>query len=397
MDQKTVDRLKPNGKRALYRDSEVSGLYRVVQPTGATSWRYQRDLWRDGARLKTVYCFTDGDKKLAHARDWAAALQIQINQGVDPTEPDKPTPTTAAAGDGPETWTVKDALDKRRAHMVATGLSANSIEGFDYSVKYLVTLHHITLGKLTKTLCRAAHKAITERGMHGKPAPYPANKAIHHLSATWKYARRFDEREALPVEPPTAGVFLNKEHKREGRIGPDQLPIWATRVAALPSAVRREYQWIALLTGLRDNTLQVIERKWISDDRIIIPGAAIKSRRDYTVPLSVALRAHVKAALAAAEVHDSGGKWLFPSVKAASGHLMESKEPTLKGWTIHNLRKCYRTQAEAEVPKNIARSLIDHNTPGLDGNYVTIAHLFNDRMKWQEHLSARILSLCGQK
>lgn len=388
MDQKFVDRQRAESKRAYHRDDEMPGLYLVIQPTGKRSWRYQRDLWQDGRRTKTVYEFLDGTRKLADARLWAQGLKLQVAMGIDPhAEP--PMPDAA----GPEAWTVKDALDKRLAWM-EQNRKRNSVRDFRMSVKYLTALHAVPLGKLTKEQCREVHAAITKTGMTGKGASAPANKAMHHLGATWNHARKWDEARRLPVEPPTKGVFYNKTFKRAAKLSPDDLPAWAKAVASEPNEVRQAFHWICMLTGLRGETLCVVERAWVKDDRILIPRDDMKvdgGRADFVVPLSGQLKKWVATAIRAGDFLAPRTKFLFPSVTSASGHMEEWK---LKGKQyVKDSRKMYRTQLEDLVPANIARSMTDHAAPGMDGHYVMSSHLFDARMAAQEAVSNRLLTL----
>ena len=66
-----------------------------------------------------------------------------------------------------------------------------------------------------------------------------------------------------------------------------------------------------------------------------------------------------------------------------------------KGWPGKLKRNTYRTQAERlGIPRNLIRALMDHAAPGLDGNYLNDADMFDDMLVWQEKISKRLLTLC---
>lgn len=372
MDQKAIDKLTPGSKRAYHWDPETPGLCYIVQPTGSTSWRYQREERANGRRIGTHYWTLPGTAKLKEARAWAVRhLAAPFPQGDEQ----------------PTAWTVHTALTTRLDWMKAKGKA--SVADFEFSIKYLAMLHDIALNKLTKKQCRDCHAYNTKNGLTGRPAPYPANKAMDHLTAAWNYARGFDEAGDVPVECPAKFVERNPEYPREGRLTIDKLPAWASKVAALPNPTRQAFNWLALLTGLRGGTLKQIEVAWCSEDRITIPAHVIKSRRSFVVPLSTPAREWIQKATATSNC----SKWLFPSDTSASGHLEEWKEPTMPGWTTHETRKAYRTQLELIAPTTIARSLMDHKTPGIERNYVTTRDLFAARLEAQEAVAQKILLL----
>ena len=84
--QKLADKAKPKDKRYFIWDDDVRGLALAVHPTKKT-WHFQRDLWRDGRREKTVYLGLPGDHALAEARQWAREQTNIVERGIDPTAP----------------------------------------------------------------------------------------------------------------------------------------------------------------------------------------------------------------------------------------------------------------------------------------------------------------------
>ncbi len=393
--QKLADKAKPREKRYFIWDDDVRGLALAVHPTKKT-WHFQRDLWREGRREKTVYLGLPGDRALAEARQWAREQTNIVERGIDPT-----APPPAPAKEGPEAWTVRELLNRRLEYMEANAYAESSIKDFGYVMRYLTPILDMRINDLTRSKCREVHEQISRSGLRGdKPAPSWANKSMDYLSAAWVHAKRkFDDQNRMPHESenPVQGAERHPVNKVQASIGANELPDWAAIVDALGNPVRRHMHWIGMLTGLRKTTLLSIEKSWVQSDRLVIPADAMKARRDFVCPLSSPLVARIKDAMAASAFISPTSTFLFPSVASASGHVEVDDERELekRGWPGKLRRKTYRTQAERiGCPRNFVSYLMDHRAPGLDGNYVHSAELFDDLRNWQEKISQRILNCC---
>lgn len=393
--QKLADKAKSQKRRYFMWDDDVRGLALAVHPT-KKSWHFQRDLWRDGRREKTVYLGLPGHHTLVEARQWAREQTNIIERGIDPAAP--PLPVV----EGPEAWTVRDMMDRRLEYMKANGYAESSIVDFGYSMRYLTPILDVRVRELTRTRCREVHEQITRSGLNGiKPAPTQANKAMDYLSASWVYAKRkFDDLNRMPPESenPVQGAERNPANKVQASIRAVELPEWAAIVNGLGNPVRRHMHWIGLLTGLRKTTLLTIEKAWVQGDRLVIPADNMKARRGFTCPLSSVLVARFDDAMAASTFINPNSRYLFPSTTSGSGHIEVDDERALekRGWTGKLRRKTFRTQAERiGCPRNFVSYLLDHRAPGLDGNYVHSAELFEDLKDWQERISHRIVQSCN--
>lgn len=396
--QKIADKAKPKDRRYFIWDADVRGLALAVHPT-KKSWHFQRDLWRDGRREKTVYLGLPGDRPLAEARQWAREQTNIVERGIDPTAPPPELPKT-----GPEAWTVREMMNRRLDYMKANGYADSSISDFGYAMRYLTPILDVRVCDLTRSRCREAHQQITRSGLNGdRPAPSQANKAMDYLSAAWVYAKRkFDDLNRMPPESenPVQGAERNPVNKVQASIQAVDLPEWAAIVNGLGNPVRRHMHWIGMLTGLRKTTLLAIEKQWVQGDRLVIPADAIKARRGFVCPLSSALVPRIEQASAASAFIAPSSRFLFASVNSASGHVEVDDERELekRGWPGKLRRKTYRTQAERiGCPRNFVSYLMDHHAPGLDGNYVHSAELFDDLKQWQEKISQRILQCCDRE
>ncbi|MGQ0455485.1 MAG: tyrosine-type recombinase/integrase [Hyphomicrobium sp.] len=393
--QKLADKAKPDTKRYFIWDEDVRGLALAVHPT-KKSWHFQRDLWREGRREKTVYLRLPGERSLVEARQWAREQTNIVERGIDPT-----APPPAPAKEGPEAWTVREMLNRRLEYMKANGYAESSFTDFEYVVRYLTPILEVRVSDLTRSRCREVHQQITSSGLRGeRGAPSWADKSMNYLSAAWVYAKRkFDDENRMPHESenPVQGAERHGANKVQASIQSVDLPEWAAIVDALGNPVRRHMHWIGMLTGLRKKTLLAIEKAWVQGDRLVIPADKMKARREFVCPLSPTLVARMEQALAASAFISPTSIFLFPSVSSASGHVEVDDERELekRGWPGKLRRKTYRTQAERiGCPRNFVSYLLDHRAPGLDGNYVHSAELFDDLKEWQTKIGQRILKCC---
>jgi hypothetical protein len=184
----------------------------------------------------------------------------------------QPTPADVrrATKAGP---TLADAIDLYLVNLKAEGARPSSINtvrvemlgvqgSSDSYVKAWLTK---PLVEITGKDARERHDAITRE--HG---PHIANRVMRQLRACWNHVRRealvgtiagFNARTAFP-ENPTLAVNWNTNRNassrgvsyRERRQEPlawDALPKWYAAVTAIPNGVRRDYQHLVVLTGLR--------------------------------------------------------------------------------------------------------------------------------------------------
>ena len=79
--QATLDALKPSDKRREIPDAKATGLYHVIQPSGARSWAYRYKVGQTSRKLTLgPYPLIS----LAMARDKARKAAVERIEGVDP-------------------------------------------------------------------------------------------------------------------------------------------------------------------------------------------------------------------------------------------------------------------------------------------------------------------------
>jgi integrase len=212
------------------------------------------------------------------------------------------------------------------------------------------------LADITRTECRALHERLTDTS-----GPYLANRLMRYVRAVYNTALKEHD---LPVNP-TVAVHWNKEERRQEPIPWVNLPVWRSAIDEL-SPVRRDYQFVVLLTGLRRMDAATIRREHVDFEARTLHRANPKGGADraFTIPLSRACL-EILARRRADNRDDAG--WAFPT-DALKGrpcdlcaelglprhrvgariHLVEAKEAADEIVSPHRLRDTY-TSALAEV------------------------------------------------
>lgn len=360
-----------------------------------------------GVRARTV--------SVAMARTAAIAALGAMRAGEDPAAARE----LRAAGP-----TFGDALALHINRLRSKGGRPRSIDTIEREVaKHLSDWLGRPLAEISRTDCRERHKLLTMKREHEaedadddegeeERAPamiggsYLANRVMRHVRAVYNTALKEHD---LPANP-TIAVHWNKEERRQEPIAWAALPAWRVAIDKL-SAVRRDYQLVVLLTGIRRNDAATIRWEHVDFEARTLhrPNPKGGTDRAFTIPLSRAC-IEILERRQRENLDDHG--WAFPTVAlkdrpcdlcaelglkphTAGGvsHIAEPKEHADELVSPHRLRDTYTT-ALAEVG-GISGYAIDvltnHRPPkgSVTAGYVNLSteHL----AECQERVSAFLL------
>jgi integrase len=167
---------------------------------------------------------------------------------------------------------------------------------------------------------------------------------------------------------------MHKEKRRKAAIPLTQLARWFEEVISLMNELKRDYYLLAVLTGLRRDSLSTIRQSDIdlTEGTLHVPKPKGGPDKAFTLPLSDAAMAVVKRSLRASP--DS--LWLFPAA-SRSGHIQDPRPESADGFTIpftvHGLRATYISAAHAAgVSDRHVMLLANHAVPKADvhGGYI---------------------------
>lgn len=277
--------------------------------------------------------------------------------------------------------------------------------------RYLKNWRNRTLTSISGKECRAEHEAITK-----KSGPHVANRVFRELRAVWNYVAKEASAGLIDGVPPgtvfpgnpTIAVIWNKENatteyvvRRREPIPWSKLHEWKTELDALENPIRRDYNLVVLLTGLRRNDAaslrwdhinltdeasetqvwNVAKKAWETEE--LHPRTALRpspkggAKRAFSLPLSSELvkileRRRDENAVLFKDDEGGDGGWVFPTramkdgatkkhacylcqdlglpdhVRGAVTHIAEPKEDSDKLVAPHRLRDTY-TSALAEI------------------------------------------------
>lgn len=130
---------------------------------------------------------------------------------------------------------------------------------------------------------------------------------------------------------------------------------------------------LLVLWGTRNAETACIEREWVKDGVLTIPGSATKNGRDHSIPI-------LPLAKGILDDRPEAGQYYFPgrysdedSLTAGGlNHLKREiqNDSGTSGWQIRDIRRTFRSNmARLGVPREICEVLINHAPPILDEIY----------------------------
>jgi integrase len=154
---------------------------------------------------------------------------------------------------------------------------------------------------------------------------------------------------------------------------------------------------LIILWGTRRSETCVIERTWVIDDVLTIPGIATKNGRDHAIPLLPVAQSLLDG-MPAQECYFLRSRWadshLSPEgLSKAQKEVMERSGTS--GWTLHDLRRTFRSNmARLRVTRDTCEVLINHAPKVLDEIYDRYDRL-DEKHEALELYEAFVMKLIG--
>lgn len=398
-------------------DSEIGGFYarrgkhgvafRVMAdlPTKVVKQRLNggRTLERTIGRFGTL----PGEVTAKAARTQARHMISLIKKGVDPDG-------SATSVDGP---TLAVAWEEYKTdYMVKRGRSEKTIRFYEACYKRL-NWHDKLLtviasdpkalkdehARLTKVHRRKGKNALKDEHA-GKSA---ADSTMEFLGRIYDHAR--GTYPGLPEWPRKAVVKHGPSRRKQGRIGSAELAAWWGETEKL-EPIKREFVRFLLFSGLR--ATDAMTASWANVDEakgtLFVPkpkGHRDDRSRAFTLHLTAPMLAGLRAARDAwlEEGHESS-PWLFPSIRAAEGHLADSRAQytdddgnVRQVKTGHDLRRSFSDIAKtAGVPEEVVGVLMNHKPRTITGSYHDPNATPDFYRAAMERISAKIMEVVGR-
>lgn len=359
---KAVEAAKPDpDKRREIPDPALSGLYLVVQPTGAKSWALR---YRYAGKPKKLTLGRWPVMGVAAARTAASEAIEAVDMGDDPgaaKKAEKAARIEAHLSDRDTMRSLFDLYNKRRLSQLKAG----------HAVTTVMEKHVLSqwADRRVQDITRRDVIDLLE-GILDTGQKVTANRARSYMSAFFAWAI---ERDVIDVSPVTGVKPMAKETPRDRVLSDDELR-WFWKACDDLGQPWGPFGRLLLLTGQRRSEVAGMTDDELHGDLWRMTAERTKNGRAHDVPLSAATR----------DVIDSMGRigdrgWIFTTTGEApvsgftKGHARivrrmeeiadeERGEPVeILRWTFHDLRRTAATgMARLGIPVRVTEAVLNH-------------------------------------
>ena len=368
-----IDKLKPGTSRREIADGVVSGLYVILQPSGAESWAIRCRI--DGKPAKiTLGGYPKLD--LAGAREKARETLALIDAGVDPRRRQEEQ--------------LREEQERQAEQQREVANTVRVVAG-DFLEKYLKrhrprSWHDPWAALSRHVLPRWGDRpidAIRRRDLHAIVDDLHAKPgAQHHVVAVvTKMFNWAQDREVIEATP-FARLRRPKLGVRNRALSDAEIPIvWAV-ADAIGFPFGRLVQ-LALLTGCRRGEIAGLQ--WsevdLNDDMITIPSSRYKTGLTLVVPLSAQARRLIDElprfvngsfvfSTTGGRRPISGFSKMMARFDAALARRCEEDGIAPFTFDLHDLRRTVRTGMSAlRIAPHVAEAVLGHVVVGVQKHY----------------------------
>lgn len=339
----------PSGQKTFYVVRKTEGkTVRVMLGRFDAGLPGSRELPAKGDPLDLIGNVPGLNVKMARAL--AAAVNLQLDQGINPTAVKQ-----AARKAASEELTLRDAFERYYAdHLVPHGKRTAQALREDFC-RYLGTVapgqkkSHgrektkapgaVDWEKRKLSTIQPAEVRRMMTALKDGVGPRTANKAFILLRAIY---RKMKEWRLYAGDNPCEGISKFPERERARFLRSDELPAFFEALANCEHEAFRHFVLLSLATGARKSN--VLGMRWADLDfaagHWTVPGEQSKSGAPVTIPLTAVALQVLNAR------QGIGGDWVFPA-RSASGHMEDPKRlwdalllaAGLKDLRLHDLRR----------------------------------------------------------
>ena len=390
---KTIENLKPDpAKRLEIPDPGLTGLYVVIQPSGAKSWALR---YRHAGKPKKLTLGRWPIMGLADARKAASEALQAVELGADPAADKQAAKVAKAADDLSERDKFVNVVDlfmrrhasrNRRADDVAAMLKREVLPKWADR-----DIHDITKRDVIDVL-----DAIVDRG-----SPVSANRLRAHLNTLFNWAKGRDIVAVNPldgVKPPAP------ETARDRVLADDEVKLFWSACDLIGQPFGPLFK-LLLLTGQRRGEVGGMTDREINGTVWTIPAARSKNGDEHTVPLPAAAVALLdglpRIAGRASYIFTTTGASAVSGFTRAKDRLdaemvkLNEGEP-IPAFTLHDLRRTAATgMAGLGFPPHVVEAVLNHRSGtrrGVAGVYNRFTYA-DEKAAALEAWGRRVLSL----
>ena len=350
--KKSIDRLSPTKRDAIYWDESLPGFGLRVKTTGVKSFVIQYRSKQTGRSKRKTLGKYGPTLSLGTAREMARNLLAEVIKGGDPVSDGqllRKSPTVSLLA---EQYLTEHAIPKKRPGSVRNDRSMLE--------RYILP----KLGDLK--VIEVTHQHIQKLHNQMRDTPYQANRTLALASKMFQLSVRWGMRS----DNPARGVEKYIEEKRDRWLSDAELQRLLTALSEHPNQTAANAIRFQLLTGARIG--EVLTAKWEDIDLVrrvwTKPSHHTKQKRREHLPLSSA----TTALLSEMQVSNSlNSSWLFPGrdpeqpYKDLKGFWRSiTKSAGLENYRVHDNRHTHASHlVSSGLTLPIVGRLLGHTNP----------------------------------
>ncbi|GGD42099.1 tyrosine-type recombinase/integrase [Sinisalibacter lacisalsi] len=370
---KAVDAIKPDATRREIPDPALSGLYLVVQPSGAKSWALR---YRFAGKPKKLTLGRWPIMGVADARSAASRAIEAVERGQDPgaeKQRAKAAKLEAALSERDKIKTLMEQYAKRHLANLKSGATVKrELERHVVSAWGDRDIHEISRRDVIDLL-----DTIVDTGR-----ATTANRVRAYLSKFFSWAV---EREIVDASP-TAGVKAPAKEVSRDRVLSDDEIRWFWKACEAEGQPWGPLGLTLLLTGQRLGEAAGMTDSEIDGGLWRLSAARTKNGRAHDVPISEAVMGVLgdieRIAGDAGYIHTTTGAAPLSGFHKGRNHIAdrmaeiateERGEPVdIPHWTFHDLRRTAATgMARLGIPVRVTEAVLNH-VSGTGGGIVAV-------------------------
>lgn len=375
-----IKNLKATDARQEVPDDAVSGLYLIVQPSGALSWAVRTKL--DGKTAKVTLGRYDEEGSgleridrpsskqvlnITEARALAERVKADAKRGHDPRQ-------SKTERFSLEYWLDEFIKAARSTGFKGRPVKASTADEYDRIIRTDIKPRWKHVTDIRALDYRDVEKLID------KLDPGARRNAFALLSTffRWKAVIRIVGRNVIELahSPP-------KPQSRDRVLSHDEIKaVWNAATACdYPFGALVQ---LLLLTGQRRDEIANLKWSELSDtfDTITFEGSRTKNGRAHIVPIPQLATAIIKTLPRVAISPDKMSDYVFTTIGTtpfsgfSNGKIALEKhcDPTLPDWHLHDLRRTVSTElAKLRVTQEVTEAILNHKSGKVSG----VAAIYN--------------------
>jgi integrase len=367
--KRAVDAMKPGD---MIADGQVLGFVVRCLPSGVITYGFRYRQKSTGKR-RWIALGRHGQITPDQARTIAQKHAGAVADRGDPLEEQIQSRAKAKGA-----ATIGDVLDR----FIRDYARPKGLRSTDDTVSLFDRLVKPRIGALSVHELRKSHLADMLDDIARKNGPTLADRMLAHTrrALNWYEANGGDDDFRVPVVRGMAKT-TPKERARDRILSTPEVREIA---AALPTVNPVFAGIVRVLLYSAQRRDEIARMRWdeIDGDRLIVPAARYKTKRDNVVPLTPKLKELIKAQPRRAKcpyVFTTNGKTQFSGFSKCKAALDRQINATRKAagnktnipnWRLHDLRRTARTlMSAAGITNDIAERVLGHAMETIRGTY----------------------------